>query len=654
MNTTAKKIYSLVSAIVMVVLSVLLLVGTFMPIFVVNMGTVNTAEAFEDGPTGMYELDEAKIGFGNMLKLVTNRKYVAVINKYQFTTQRINDIYKQIAEMEDPSQDYLVAKYEEIAELGEELDAVIDRLTEKEQEKLTDLMMDEGFMNAMYAEIGFISIFADAVDRNSGDNYKFEQNPLDIFTVIFGMIFLAGFMICVVVFAIIALVSALKRVISLAVGFKKINLRKLESLYAGKAITALMPTFLFYTLAKAMFGSRFVMGAGLWMILIVTIIISVLRAANKIMLKEKRNPKHIARVLIGLLSFIFVLCIFNNITNMDLVEAYYQSNEAHLETVYDAKFEEALAQSFLRNPGASLSSHKYSAEAAAKAHVTEILTKNAFHLIGAVLLVSIFAFVLFSLSLNRLRENNDDFKSSYSAEKCGAHYVVAVLLLLCVLFTGTLGVSTVTARDDAYLEDGGVKILWNDHRLEDSGIKEECDELREEIEEMKEEIAEAKEMLSDIDDAEERKEFSFEIEMGERYMNKLQLRLDALENNDTGLRTGTIAMLVIVIVLEILYQAAPKLTDKILPDGVKRFLAGSDDEDIDTSMGGAPAAAPAPAATPAYSAPAYSAPASSAPEYSAPAKEKSFKQEEPATPQGGASAEDDLAAQMQRMFDSQN
>lgn len=69
----------------------------------------------------------------------------------------------------------------------------------------------------------------------------------------------------------------------------------------------------------------------------------------------------------------------------------------------------------------------------------------------------------------------------------------------------------------------------------------------------------------------------------------------------------------------------------------------------ESEYGSAPAAIPAPT----YSAPAptYSAPAPAS--YSAPTKEKSFKQEEDA-PQGGGAAEDDLAAQMQRMFDSQN
>ncbi len=70
----------------------------------------------------------------------------------------------------------------------------------------------------------------------------------------------------------------------------------------------------------------------------------------------------------------------------------------------------------------------------------------------------------------------------------------------------------------------------------------------------------------------------------------------------------------------------------------------------ESEYGSAPAAIPAPTYSAPAPAPTYSAPA---PAYSAPTKEKSFKQEEDA-PQGGSAAEDDLAAQMQRMFDSQN
>lgn len=645
MNATTKKIYSLVSAIVLVVLSVLLVVGTFLPVFTINMGTIETAEAFENGYfTEGLEIDEAKIGFGNVLKLVINRKYVSVINSVQSKEQKINDTYKMLAESDQAGDEWKQTQLDNIATWREEITAILDTLTEEDYEKMRALFEDKGFINALYAEIGFISLFSDAVDRNSGDNYKYNTNFLDVFTVIFGMIFLAGFMICTVIFAIIAFFSALKRVFSLATGFKRIDLKKLESLYAGKAMAALLPTFFFYILAKAMFGSRFVMGAGLWLILIAAALIGVLRAVNKIMLKEKRNPKHIARVLIGLLSFIFVLCIFNNITNMDLAEAYYRSNAAHVEEVYQAKYNEALTQSILNNPSGSISGHQYTAESAAKTHVTEILTKNAFPLVAAILLVSIFTFILFSRSFNRLRENNDDFRSSYSAEKCGAHYVVALLLLLCVLFTGTLGVITVDERDQAYL-DGGVKILWNDYTLEDSGVKEEYDELVTARTELLVDIEKFEEELKSVEDEELKAEYSFELNMAKRYANKLALRIDSLENNDTARRTTIITLLVVVIVLEVIYRAAPGLVDKYLPNGVKRFLAGRDDEAVDTSMGGAPATYSAPASAPAS----YAAPDA----YSAPAKAKSFDKKESSAPQGGASGGDDLADEMQRMFDSQ-
>lgn len=73
----------------------------------------------------------------------------------------------------------------------------------------------------------------------------------------------------------------------------------------------------------------------------------------------------------------------------------------------------------------------------------------------------------------------------------------------------------------------------------------------------------------------------------------------------------------------------------------------------ESEYGSAPMPMPAPAYVPPTSTP-YAPPASyAAPSDAAPAKEKSFGGESDA-PKGGSSAEDDLAAQMQRMFDSQN
>ena len=655
MKATTKKIYSLASAILLVVLSVLLFVGALMPMFTVNMANITEAEGFKKGYfTSNLEVDEAKISFGGALKLLSNKKYVSLINKYQMNEQTVRKATRYM--LQHPSAGNLETYYSKIEAATQKNEALLDSMTDADWDALTELFKDESFIEALYLEIGFVSLFSDIFSDGNEENYIYtSNNVLAVFTMIFGMIFLAGFMICMVIFTIIAFFSALKKVIALATGFKKIDLKKLESFYPEKTLTTLLPTFLFFTLTKAMMGSKLMLGAGLKLVLIAFILISVLRAANKIMLKERRNPKHIARVLVGLLSFIFVLCIFNNVTNMGLVESYYRSNDVNVETAYDAKYEEVYAEELLRqasNNNINLDYAKSTAKAQAQEHVTKILVKNALPLLGLTFALSILTFILFSLSFNRLRENSDDFKSTYSAEKYGAHYVVAALLLVAVFFTSMLGVATVDERNNAYFGlDGGVKILWNDYTLEGSGTKEEYDEITEERAELLEEIEAAKTEIAEIEDEELKAEYEFEIQQAERYANKLAMKLAVLENSAAARRTKTMILLVVLIVLEILYQIAPKLTDKVLPEGAKRFLAGPDDEEIDTSLCEEPVAAAAPAApaAPAYEAPA--APAYSAPAGDAPAKEKSFKQEEEPAP--ATAGEDDLAAQMQRMFDNQ-
>lgn len=652
MKATTKKIYSLASAIVLVVLSVLLFVGALMPMFKVNMANITEAEGFEEGYfTGGLVVDEANVGFGGALKLLANKKYVSLINKYQMNEQTIRKVTRNI--LKNPTAGNVETLAEKAEKAAEENEALLESMTEAEMKELEALLQDKGFVKALYLEIGFVSLFSDMLTEGNEENYKYETgNVLAVFSMIFGTIFLAGFIICMLIFAIISFFSALKKVIALATGFKNIDLKKLESFYPEKTLTALLPTLLFFILAKAMMGSKLVLGAGLVMILVCYTLISLLRAANKIMLKEKRNPKHIAKVLVGLLSFIFVLCIFNNVTNMNLVESYYRSNDVNVEAAYDAKYEAVYAdelakamESALKNGNLNINydAIKTTAKIAAQSYVSKILLKNALPLLGITFLVSILTFVLLSLSLNRLRENSDDFKSSYSAEKYGPHYVVAALVLVAVFLTGTLGVATVEERNKAYYVGEEVKILWNDYTLEGSGTKEEYDEIAEERTELLTEIEEAKKEVAEIEDAEEKAEYEFEIKQAERYANKLALKLQVLENSTAARRTKAIALLIVVIIIEILYQIAPSLTDKLLPEGAKRFLAGPDDEEIDTSLCEDAVAAPAPAAAP------VAAPA--APAESAPAKEKSFKQDE--EPASAANGEDDIAAQMQRMFDNQ-
>ncbi len=649
MKATTKKIYSLASAIVLVVLSVLLFVGAMMPMFKVNMANVRTAEAFEEGYfTEGLEIDEAKIGFGGALKLLKYKKYVSIINKYQNNEQTIRNAAKSALEGGSISE----AVIERVNKATKENEEILASLTDADYEELEKLFQDKKFINALYLEIGFVSLFSDILTEGDEENYIYEtKNVLAVFSMIFGMIFLAGFMVSMTVFTIVAFFSALKKVIALATGFKKINLKKLESFYPEKTLTGLMLPLLFFILAKAMLGSRLVLGSGIIMIFVCFALISVLRAANKIMLKEKRNPKHIARVLVGLLSFIFVLCIFNNVINMNLVENYYRSNDVNVNVAYQAKYDavyaEELAKAVLSGNSPNLNAIKSSAKHAAQGYVTEILVKNALPLLGITFLVSILTFILLTLSLNRLRENSDDFKSSYSAEKYGPHYVVAILLLGAVLLTSVLGVSTVEERNKAYFDDGGVKILWNDYTLEGSGTKEEYDATVLAYEELTKAIEEAKDSLDEISDEDMKAELEFEIKMAERKANKTALKIETLENSAATRRATATALLIVLIVLEILYQIAPKLTDKLLPEGAKRFLAGPDDEEIDTSLNEDAAPAAAEAAPAAAEAPAaYTAPAEDAP-----VKEKSFKQDEEPAP--AANGEDDLAAQMQKMFDNQ-
>ena len=624
MLTRTQKIYLLISAIALILLSALLLVGTILPVFTVNMGTVETAEMFEKGHfTEGLEIDEAKIGLGNVLKLVKNRKYVSIINSVQKKEQEIRDTYELIAKSEDASNEWRGTQLSHIAELQEEISTTLNTLTDADYEKMKKLFLDKGFVNALYAEIGVVSLFTDTVASRSGENDIYKANILDVFTTIFGMIFLVGFMISAVIFALISLVTALKRIFALATGFKHLDFQKIQAFYAGRAISALLPILFFYTLAKAALGSKLVMGVGLWISLIAATVIGLIPVITRIIFTESRNPKHIARTLLALLSFVFALCIFHNVTNMDLAESYYQSNAANVEEAYQEKYEEA----YLSSSASSFSSRQYYAKEAATAHVTEILTKNAVLLLAGILLTSILAFNLLSRTYNRLREKNGDFRGEYSAARFGSHYVLAFFLALAVLFTATLGVSTVEERDEAYL-DGGVEILFDSYTVADSGIKEEYDALVEARAELIEKIEEAEGEIKEIEDEDEKAEYTFELSMAKRRANKMALRIEALKKDDTARRMRIIILLAVLIVLEVMYKGAPKFVDKFLPDSIKRLLAGNGGTPKPTT----PAPAPAPK--------------------KASGGGKAKQAPTPTPTPTPATSNDDLADEMQRMFDN--
>ena len=117
-------------------------------------------------------------------------------------------------------------------------------LTDKDYEKINELLGKKSFVNALYAEIGFISIFADTVARRADNNDIYDANLLDVVTIIFGMGFLGGLFFFTAIFCLITFFSTIKRIAMLITGVGGINLRKLEELSPKKAMSALLPTLL--------------------------------------------------------------------------------------------------------------------------------------------------------------------------------------------------------------------------------------------------------------------------------------------------------------------------------------------------------------------------------------------------------------------------
>lgn len=596
MKATTKKIYSLASAIALVVLALLLAVGALMPTFKVNMAKSSTSDIFSrSSVTGGLICDGAGVGVGSALSLAANSKYVGIINKISFAEWNIRNIQKEIDELYEDynrvegeeSKKTTMNKINEVTKKQntkiEELAKYRETITEDEWKKLDELLKDEGFVNALFVEVGLISVVQSTIEASLGENYIYNTNYFDIVVFFVGIAALAGLVVTTVIYAVVCVLGLIKSALCLATGYKSIDAEKLNKLYVRSATSMVLLPLTFFLLSKVLFGSSLAMGAGMVVSLIAVTLLALLHTANKIILVERRNPASIAKTVVTLVSVILSLVALTTFANLNLIEAYKNSNEANVEAAYKAKYEAVYDEEVAKitdfnNYAQRIESAKNTAKSAAKTYITEKLTSNAAPVLLTSLAMALLVAIMAGTMLERLAGKEAKNKRTGVSKPYGAYIILAAVLLVGFVFTNTLGVKTVEDRNVAYYdENGGVEILFNAHEQDATTEKISYELVTATRTEILKYIEEKKAAL-DSATGDAKTQIELEISALNRTANLCEQAADSVSVNHTGLITKGIVLCVFLVIFELLFKLAPSLTDKYLPEGVKKFLEGNDEE----------------------------------------------------------------------------
>lgn len=600
MKTTTKKIYSLVSACAIVLLTLLLVVGSLMSTVKLNMASSRTSELFgKCSLTAGLVIDEADVGVGALLGVVANLSDIKVINKVAFDEMDIRDIQESIAEVEvnkaeaqakaflqgnyDPdlsSYDESIERYEkEMKEVQKELDDFKKSVGETELKALEEKLKDESYLDSVYTYMVVFAVYEDILWDGSSENPQYMQYYHDTLTMavtLFSMFILAATIICSVVWAIVVVIAFVKAAIALFKGYKDVNTALLEKIFPTLATSMIAMPIMTFTLSKMSLGNTVEMGAGLRFSIIIVALLALVRVANKLLLCERCDMKKIVRTVITLVSIVLIFCSLNAITNLELYDAHMRSSNQITPIAAQAKKTELIAEKTAAALEAgqlpNIESITNAAEHDAKTYVTAQKLENVIPVAAVPAVMAILAAVVLGCLLERLGDKQYKTKTG-AIKNYRPAFVVAAVILVCAIFVSTLGVGTVKERDDLY-NDEGVYFIWNEYEADNSAAKVEYEALVTIGDEtVKQAEALAEKVKSESNEA-AKAELEFQQLMMEKRANLYTKAADAIAQDQKGLNTSIIILMIVLIALEILYMISPKLVDKFVPAALKEKLAG--------------------------------------------------------------------------------
>ncbi|MBO5354443.1 MAG: hypothetical protein J6B09_00065 [Clostridia bacterium] len=603
MKTTTKKIYSLVSAGAILLLTLLLLVGSLMPTIKLNMASSRASELFgKCSLTSGLVLDEADVGVGALLGVAKNLGDIKVINKVAFDEMEIRDIQEDIVEIEldkaeaaakayaqgnfDPDLSYydesIENKEKEIKEIQKELDDFKKSVGEAELKALEENLKDESYLDSVYTYMVVFAVYEDILWSGSGDNPQYTQYYGDTLTMaltLLSMFMLAVTIICSVVWAIVVVIALIKGVLSFLKGYKDVNAKVLDKIFPSLATSMVAMGIVTFTFSKMLLGNTVVMGAGLKFSIVIVAVLALIRVANKLLLCERCDMKKIVRTVITVVSIVLIFNVLNAVTNLELYDAHMRSSN----TITPVAMETKKAELIIEKTEEALANLKEgeridpeaiarSAEHDAKTFVTAQKLENIIPVVAVPALMAILAAVVLSCLLERLGDKQYKTKTG-AVKNYRPAFVVAAIILVGAIFVSTLGVDTVKERDDLY-NDEGVYFIWNEYEADNSVAKAEYETMKTLSEETEKLATELGDKVESESNETAKAELAFQHQMAERTNNLCVLATEAIEQDQKGLNSSIILLSIILIVLEVLYMISPMLIDKFVPASLQEKLAG--------------------------------------------------------------------------------
>lgn len=567
MNATFKKMYSLISAIVLFALSVVFVVGALLPSFAVNTVRTESETFSECSLTKGLVVDEGKVGIKNVLKLALNFSDIIYITRIANKEDNIRALEEQLKKTTSESSAESLAK--QIRERQSELLKFREERTEDEWKELNKKLQDDAFLDALYVEICLFAAIETAADKTN-DTYYEDTSSVGTAVSVIGTLIMIFMLIFTAVMAIVAVIALIKVIFAfLAVIRGKQD--DINKICPFKTVASYGALVMFFMLVKVFYGSTVTAGTGLVLALIASALLLLLFSANRIILKENGSVKSIVKVGLNAVTCALAIVLLFTVASLPSWTDFKDTSDMLAKEHFlelKADFFDELKEA---NPDAKLDTLTYQATVKAEEFTTKAMHKGMI-LLGAGFVVAMVAYTLCVNSIQRLsgedKKRKDGTKVPY-----GPMFVSLVLILVFAVFTSTYGVKTEEDREAAYLEKDTVKILFNEYKIEDSEaqitletIEDMEDDFEDAMEELNEEIAKA-------EDEDAKASLLFAKSQLLRTRNLVGLVEDDLSTSESGTIVKAIVLAALAFVVELLL----KIHSKLLPESLlnKELFAGA-------------------------------------------------------------------------------
>ncbi len=591
-----KKLYSMISAILLVVIMVATLVASFMPMFTVKASATVADETFSGGSyTKGIVPDDVNYGIIDAVKLIPNLKYITHVISVQENERQIDyyndrktEILADLTMSWESKQNSIDSYNKIISGYEKNIADLIAELTEEEKEELTALLKDASFINQLAIIYSITGLFSDAAFESAGMDDDF--NTFYMLRTVFGIISFVIILLFAVLLAVASVITLVVKGIYAIATIKHADQKVLDRLFP-KSLNSIVLIILVMAVLSAILlgGASFSIGSGLIFLIILAVVSSAIRGLNTVVLDENCTVSALTKWLCAILCTVFVLVTLFSFLNVGVFNKtldngieFYSSEynnkrfEVHKEA-YMKKNPEPVREDFDSNSDylAALAKYPQDVEGYAKAstyedrlsaYKSQIVVPFIYELITGVVIV-----VAFGMSvelLGRKIYKNKRTGAVTEANMSVKNVIVAAILVVAMILPGML--FTVPKYEDlkkGYAE-GEIKIQFNAFEEKNTPAYIAVNAGKEGIKVAEELLKELDEQIEAATDEAAKAELVFQKENGQRMINMYNDQLDYMTTSESKTLALCTVMSVLTLVLCVAYMIVPGILDKKLPQAL--------------------------------------------------------------------------------------